>query len=74
MGKVAVASAHAFLYGLRRFIARRVMPRTIICDNALHFRAADEVFQEVVGSEAVIDCYSRNAVHYATGSMARRVV
>ena len=61
-------SAQEFLLGLRRFIARRGMPRQIVSDNAKQFKTASVVlnkaWSEVLASSEVNDYVVKQGIHW----------
>ena len=61
-------STQEFLLGLRRFIARRGMPRQIVSDNAKQFKTASVVlnraWSEVLSSSEVNDYVVKQGIHW----------
>uniref|UniRef100_A0A5S6QFS0 Integrase catalytic domain-containing protein n=1 Tax=Trichuris muris TaxID=70415 RepID=A0A5S6QFS0_TRIMR len=44
-------NVHSFILALRRFIARRGLPKTIFSDNGRNFVAAERVLREITGND-----------------------
>lgn len=66
--KVIDSNAGAFSHALRRFIACRGTPQTVLCDNTPNFKTTDEVSQQILENKGedstLMDYYSKKDIEW----------